>query len=68
MAIRILSIQDMPIYNDRGQLTRHRLVTYMVDEHGPFGLDGTPEELTLEEVRRRIHEEALTIRTLLTAI
>lgn len=68
MAIRILSIQDMPVYNDRGQLTRHRLVTYMVDEHGPFGLDGTPEELTLEEVRRRIHEEATKIRVLISSI
>jgi len=68
VAIRILSIQDMPIYNDRGQLTRHRLVTYMVDEHGPFGLDGTPEELTLEEVRRRIHEEATKIRVLISSI
>jgi len=68
VAIRILSIQDMPVYNDRGQLTRHRLVTYMVDEHGPFGLDGTPEELTLEEVRRRIHEEATKIRVLISSI
>lgn len=64
MPIEILSIQDLPAYDAKNQLVRHRLVAYTVDQWGPFGLSGPAEELTQEVIRRRILAEALQIRRL----
>lgn len=64
MPIKILSIQDVPAYGADGRLVRHRIVTYSVDDMGPFGLDGPATELTNEVIRQKIRAEAAQIRRL----
>jgi hypothetical protein len=64
VAIRILSVQDGPGVDRNGQTVIHRIVAYMVDDLGPFGLSGLRTELTPEEIRRRIAADADQLRQL----
>lgn len=67
MPVDVLAVHDGPAYDSRGQLVRIRIVSYTVDGHGPFGLSGLADDLTPEEIRRRIHAEAEGIRQLLAS-
>jgi len=68
VAIRILTVHDGPAYDAHGQLQRVRIVSYMIDDLGPFGLTGLADELTLEEIHRRIRAEAAQLRTLVQGL
>ncbi len=62
--IEIVSIQDQPAYDNLGHLVRFRIVVYKVDGHGPLGIHGTADELTMAEIRRRIRADADELRSL----
>ncbi len=64
MSVKIVGAQDAPAYDAEGQLVRFRFVLYTVDDLGPFGLSGPAVELTPEEIRRRISDDASQLRTL----
>lgn len=68
MPVVILNVQDAPAYDKDGRLVRFRIVTYKVDELGPFGLSGLAEDLTEEEIRRQIRAEAAELRRLMGGI
>jgi hypothetical protein len=61
----ILNVQDGQAFDQKGRPVRYRIVAYTVDGLGPFGLDGPADELTTEEIRRRIALEAHNIRQLM---
>ncbi len=67
MTVKIVGAQDAPAYDADGQLVRFRFVLYTVDELGPFGLSGPATELTPDEIRRRIREDATHLRALTEA-
>ncbi len=62
--IEILSITDQAAYDNAGHLVRFRIVAYKVDGHGPLGLSGPADQLTMDEIRRRIHADAAGLRSL----
>src|SRR5258708_10917545 len=62
--IEIVSIQDQPAYDNLGHLVRFRIVVYKVDGHGPLGIHGTADELTMAQISRRIPADAAQPRSL----
>lgn len=68
MALKIISVQDAPAYDAEGKLVRFRIVTYKVDDLGPFGLSGLASELTTDEIHRQIRADAVEIRRLTSGL
>lgn len=64
MPVRIVSVNDLPLFNRRGEATVHRVTTWTVDDLGPFVLDLPIEEWSPERVRSELEAQALQLRLL----
>ena len=63
MAWRTIAITEGVRLDDNANISRTRIIRYMVDEQGPFQIE-VPADTSEGEIRQRIDEQARMIESL----
>lgn len=59
-----ITIADKPIFDARGNVQNQRVVQYWIGSHGPFTVQGKPEDLTTAKLKAYIEQHQSDLRGL----